>query len=386
MLIQNARIFTMEGAIIENGWLETEGARIKALGSMETVPVIAGEVFDAKGGSLLPGLVDAHTHLGMWEDSLGFEGDDGNEKTDPSTPHLSAVDAINPMDRCFAEALEAGVTTVVTGPGSANPISGQLIAMKTAGRRIDDMLLKAPIAIKFALGENPKTVYHDREEAPTTRMATAAIIREQLLKAMRYRQKLLACRDDEELDEPEFDYKCEALLPLLAGEVQAHFHAHRADDIFTALRIAKEFELDAVIVHATEGHLIAEELAAENAKVLSGPFLCDRSKPELKNQTPSAPGLMEKAGLHPALITDHPVIPTQYLLLCAALAVREGMEPDAALRAITIRPAEILHLEDRVGSLKVGKDADLVLFDRNPLDFYAKVAFVMVNGRRIKNP
>lgn len=384
MLIQNARIFTMEGAVIENGWLETEEGRIKALGSMDTVPAAAGEIFDAKGGSLLPGMIDAHTHLGMWEDSLGFEGDDGNEKTDPTTPHLNAVDAVNPMDRCFTEAREAGVTTVVTGPGSANPVSGQLIAMKTAGRRIDDMLLKAPIAIKFALGENPKTVYHDRDETPTTRMATAAIIREQLLKAMRYRQKLLACREDEELDEPEFDYKCEALLPLLAGEIQAHFHAHRADDIFTALRIAKEFELDAVIVHATEGHLIAEELAADHAKVLSGPFLCDRCKPELKNQTPRTPGLMTKAGLYPAIITDHPVIPLQYLPLCAALAVREGMEREDALRAITIRPAQILHLENRVGSLKAGKDADLVVFNGDPLDFQAKTAFVAVNGRRVR--
>ncbi|MFT8887248.1 MAG: amidohydrolase [Ethanoligenens sp.] len=384
MLIQNARVFTMEGALIEHGWLETEGNRIKALGAMDTVPVTTGEVFDAKGGSLLPGLVDAHTHLGMWEDSLGFEGDDGNEKTDPSTPHLSAVDAVNPLDRCFSEAREAGVTTVVTGPGSANPVSGQLIAMKTAGRRIDDMLLKAPIAIKFALGENPKTVYHDRDETPTTRMATAAIIREQLLKTMRYRQKLLACRENEELEEPEFDYKCEALLPLFSGEVQAHFHAHRADDIFTALRIAKEFELDAVIVHATEGHLIAEELAAGQVKVLSGPFLCDRSKPELKNQTPTTPGQLVKAGLFPALITDHPVIPTQYLTLCAALAVREGMDRAAALRAITIRPAEILHLEDRVGSLRVGKDADLVVFDGDPLDFYAHTTFVAVNGKRVK--
>lgn len=384
MLIKNARVFTMEGAVIENGWLETEGGRIKALGEMGNVPPAEGEVYDARGGCLLPGLVDAHTHLGMWEDSLGFEGDDGNEKTDPSTPHLSAVDAINPLDRCFEEAREAGVTTVVTGPGSANPISGQLIAMKTAGRRIDDMLLKAPLAIKFALGENPKTVYHDRDELPTTRMATAAVIREQLLKTVRYRQKLLACRDNEELEEPEFDYKCEALLPLFSGEAQAHFHAHRADDIFTALRIANEFELDAVIIHATDGHLIAEELAAEHAKVLSGPFLCDRSKPELKNQTPRSPGLMAEKGIFPALITDHPVIPVQYLTLCAALAAREGMERGAALRAITIRPAEILHLEERVGSLRVGKDADLAVFDGDPLDFYAHTIFVAVNGRRVK--
>ena len=208
-------------------------------------------------------------------------------------------------------------------------------------------------------------------------------MREQLLKAQRYQQRLQACEENEEIDEPEFDYKCEALLPLLERKIQAHFHAHRADDIFTALRIAKEFNLDAVIIHTTEGHLITKELLAEQAKVLSGPFLCDRSKPELKNQTPRSPGLMANAGLVPAIITDHPVVPTQYLPLCAALAVREGMTEEDALRAITIVPAQILRLENRVGSLRVGKDADLVVWDRNPLDLFAKAKFVMIDGHRV---
>lgn len=384
MQIINAKIITMEGQIIESGWLSTWEGKIKALGPMSGAPEPEGEVFDAQGGVLTPGLVDAHTHLGMFEDGLGFEGDDANEETDPATPQLSAVDAVNPRDRCFTEAREAGVTAVVTGPGSTNPVGGQLIAMKTAGGRVDDMLLKAPLAIKFALGENPKMAYHGREESPYTRMATAAVIREQLFKAVRYRDRLRESRESEDVDEPDFDYKCEALLPLLDQTVQAHFHAHRADDVFTALRIAREFDLDAVIIHATEGHLIAGELAEVHARVLSGPFLCDRSKPELKNQTPASPGLMAKAGVAPAIITDHPVIPIQYLNVCAALAVREGMAREDALCAITLRPAQILRLDGRIGSLRPGKDADLVVWSADPLDFYAKVQFAAVDGRRVK--
>ena len=385
MLIQNARMITMEGRIIENGWLRTEQDKIASLGDMRDVPAAPeGDIFDAQGGVMLPGLIDAHTHLGMWEDGLGFEGDDGNEETDPATPQLSALDAVNPLDRCFDEALAAGVTTVVTGPGSANPIGGQLIAVKTYGRRIDSMLLRAPLAVKFALGENPKGVYHEKDQTPVTRMATAAIIRDQLLKAQRYRLRLEQAASDEDAEEPDFDYKCEALLPLLRGEIQAHFHAHRADDIFTAMRIAKEFHLDYVLVHCTEGHLIAQELNDEGAKVLSGPFLCDRSKPELRNLTPRSPGLMSAAGIEPALITDHPVIPEQYLPLCAALAVREGMDRMAALRAVTINPARILRLDGRVGSLRPGKDADVVVFDGDPLSLETHVRLVAVNGRRVK--
>lgn len=384
MRIVNARILTMEDRILENGWMRTAGGRIESLGDMREAPAGQGEeTFDAEGGWLLPGLIDAHTHLGMWEDSLGFEGDDGNEQTDPATPQLSAVDAVNPMDRCFGEALSAGVTTVMTGPGSANPVGGQLIILKTSGRRVDDMVLRAPAAIKFALGENPKTSYHERDETPVTRMATAAIIREQLLKARRYREKMQRAAEDED-DEPDFDFKCESLLPLLDGKIQAHFHAHRADDIFTAIRIAKEFHLDYVLVHGTDGHLIADELAREGAKVLSGPILSDRSKPELHNLTPKCPGVLSKAGLEPALITDHPVIPAQYLPLCAGLAAREGMDPDAALRAITINPARILRVDGRVGSLRPGKDADFVIFDRCPLELAARVKLVAVDGKRVR--
>jgi imidazolonepropionase-like amidohydrolase len=384
LLIINARIYTIENGIIENGWLETNDDRIRAFGKMQDVPQTAGESLDAKGGILMPGLIDAHTHLGMWEDGLGFEGDDGNEETDPSTPHLSALDAINPLDRCFEEALSAGVTTVVTGPGSANPIGGQLVAIKTYGKRIDDMVIKNPIAIKFALGENPKMSYHAKNETPVTRMGTAAIIREQLYKAQKYMQKLEDAVLDDELEEPEFDYKCEALIPLLKREIQAHFHAHRADDIFTAIRIGKEFSLDYAIIHCTEGHLIAEELLKDNVKIFSGPYLCDRCKPELRNQTPQTAGLLSAAGIEPAIITDHPVVPAQYLTLCAALAVKHGLGYEAALRAITIIPAKLLGLDKDLGSLVPGKIADLVLFDGDPLSLMTNVIFVMVGGRRVK--
>ena len=377
MLIKNVKIMTMENETIENGWLLTHGKAIADFGPMETMPLPGGDVFDGKGGVLLPGLVDAHTHL-------GFEGDDGNEDTDPSTPQLRALDAINPMDRCFEDARLAGVTTIVTGPGSANAVGGMMAALKTSGRRIDDMLINGSVSMKFALGENPKTVYHGKNEAPVTRMATAAIIREQLAKAAKYAEKLREAAVDEEADKPDYDAKCEALLPVLDGSVQAHFHAHRADDIFTAIRISKEFHLNYVIIHCTEGHLIARELAKENARVLSGPFLCDRCKPELKNQTPASAGLMSAAGLSPSLITDHPVVPIQYLSLCAGLAVKAGMKYGDALRAITINPARTLGLSDKIGSIKKGKDADFAVYDGDPLAIATNTVFVSINGERVK--
>ena len=234
------------------------------------------------------------------------------------------------MENCFREALEGGVTTVVTGPGSANPISGQLAAIKTYGNCIDRMIVKAPLAIKMALGENPKSVYHDKSQTPVTRMATAALIREQLYKAKQYLEDKKRALEDEDSTPPEHDLKCEALIPALKKEIQVHFHAHRADDIFTAIRLAKEFDLDYVIVHGTEGHLIVDELKEEQVRILSGPFLSDRSKPELKNLTPSCPGILMKHGIQTAIITDHPVIPLQYLTLAAGLAVREGADYDAA--------------------------------------------------------
>lgn len=384
MKLKNAVLHTMEGIDYENGWMTVENGVITGLGPMGICPQQPGEEWlDLDGAHIYPGFIDAHTHLGMWEDGLTFEGDDGNEETDPITPQLRAIDALNPMDRCFREALESGVTTVITGPGSANPIGGQLAAIKTAGRCIDKMIVKAPVAMKMALGENPKTVYHGKNQTPVTRMATAALIREQLRKAERYLDDTERALAEEDFDPPEYDIKCEALLPLLRREIPAHIHCHRADDIFTAIRIAEEFQLDYVIVHGTEGHLITEELAEKKARVLSGPIFCDRSKPELRNLTPACPGKLTEAGIQTALITDHPVIPIQYLPLCAGLAVREGMDPEMALRAITIEPARICGLDDRLGSLAVGKDADFSVFRQNPLTIAAKPEKVFVGGREI---
>jgi imidazolonepropionase-like amidohydrolase len=381
MLIIHAKIHTMAGRTIEDGSVRINGSAFESVVDGLLAAEKDEQVLDAKGADVYPGFVDAHTHLGMWEDAMTFEGDDGNEETDPVAPQLRAIDAVNPMDRCFSEAVAAGVTSVVTGPGSANPIGGQLAALKTYGRRIDDMVLKAPVAIKMALGENPKTVYHGKNESPSTRMATAALIREQLFKAKRYQEGLERSRTDKDADPPEYDMKCESLLPALRGETEVHFHAHRADDIYTAIRIAKEFHLNYVIVHGTEGHLITEDLKAEHARVLSGPFFTDRCKPELKNQTPACPGILSSHGILTAIITDHPVIPIQYLPMCAALAVREGMDHEEALKAITINPAKICGLDSRIGSIERGKDADLVIFREDPLSLTAKPEMVIVGGR-----
>lgn len=395
MLYINAKIYTMESAgVIERGFLQTRGGKIAAVGPMEALnsivsgskdaPLDEEKTVDCSGLLMFPGFIDGHTHLGMWGDAMGFEGDDGNEETDPVTPHLRALDSVNPMDRCFTEAWQAGVTTVVTGPGSANAIGGQMLAMKTYGRQVDRMVIAAPLAIKMALGENPKTVYHDKNQAPNTRMATVSVIRESLFKAKRYLEdKRKAEESPEEYDPPEWDMKCESLLPLLEGKMKAHIHCHRADDIFTAVRLAREFGFGYVLVHATEGGMIAEELAGEGAPVFSGPYLCDRCKPELKNLSPATPGVLAAAGVPTSLVTDHPELPVQYLPLCAGLAVREGMAWEDALRAITIHPAAACGLDSRVGSLRPGKDADFVLFAENPLSLTARPVMVVLEGRRI---
>lgn len=384
MLIVNGRVITMEGPIYDPGYVLLDGKKVLACGPMSEAPADGGERLDAEGGSVTPGLIDAHCHLGMYENGLGFEGDDTNEDTDPATPQLRAIDGVNPMDKCFEEALSCGITAVLTGPGSANPIGGQMAAIKTFGRRIDDMILLAPAGIKFALGENPKSVYHDKEEGPVTRMATAAIIRENLLKAQEYLRKQEEAKEDEDAEEPDFDFKLESLLPLLRGEITAHFHAHRADDIFTAIRIAKEFHLKYVIIHGTEGHLIADILAAEGASVVVGPLLTDRSKPELVNQSLAAPGALISAGVRTAICTDHPETPLQYLSLCAAMAVKYGLTEQDALAAITINAAKIAGLDRRIGSIAPGKDGDLVVFSGAPLSMESRVRAVFVNGRQVR--
>lgn len=386
LLVKNARLLTMAGREFQNGYVAADEGKITALGDdaaeLKKLEAECNEVIDAKGNYVVPGFVDAHCHVGMCEDSVGFEGDDGNEMTDPVTPHLRAIDAIYHADRAFQEALEGGVTTVVTGPGSANVIGGQFAALKTFGRRVEDMLIREPVAMKVAFGENPKSVYHEKRQSPMTRMATAAILRESLMKAKEYQQMLDDYeRDSENYDKPDFDMKLEALLKVLKGEIPLKAHAHRADDILTAIRIAKEFGVRITIEHCTEGHLITDILREENINVITGPFLTDRSKIELKNQSIKAPGIISKAGIKTAIMTDHPCTPVQYLPLCAAVAVKEGMDEEEALKAITINAAEITGISDRVGSLETGKDADMVIMDGHPLELRSRVLYTIINGQ-----
>ena len=369
MILMNGYIHPVDTPDIPNGFVAFADGKITAVGPMEQMPDLqCGEVIDLQGAHVCPGFIDAHCHLGLFGSGLGFEADDGNESTDPVTPHLRALDAVNPLDRYFAEARAAGVTTVLTCPGSANPVSGQGLILKTAGRWVDEMIVMAPACMKFALGENPKTVYNDRKESPVTRMATAALIRENLSKAAEYQAKKLEAESDPEDDGPEYDAKMEALLPVLSGQLPAHFHAHRADDIATALRISREFGLKPVIVHATEGHLIPDLLEQEKVSVITGPCLTDRSKPELTHLTLENSAILARKTAA-AVCTDHPVTPIQYLPQCAAMAVRGGMSEQDALASITLTAAEILGVSDRVGSLTPGKDADLAIFEQHPFDW-----------------
>ncbi len=395
LLIKNGKIFTMAGKTYENGYILIDKGKIIETGNGSWEPGSRTcqseadkscdssqlKIIDAKGRYVLPGFIDAHCHVGMWEDAVGFEGADGNEMTDPVTPHLRAIDGVYYKDRSFAEALEYGVTTAVTGPGSANVIGGQFAALKTYGNRLEDMILKEPVAMKVAFGENPKTVYGGNKKSPMTRMATAAILRENLIKARQYKQKLEDYyKDKEKNQKPDFDMKMEALLMVLNGEIPLKAHAHRADDILTAIRIAKEFNLKITLEHCTEGHLIKDILLEEGIPVVIGPSLSDRSKIELRNQSLKTPGILSKAGVKVAIMTDHPVIPLKYLGLCAAMAVKEGMPEEDALKAITINAAEIAGISDRVGSIEAGKDADIVIFSGHPFEFRSKVDMTIING------
>ncbi|MEG2204055.1 MAG: amidohydrolase [Oscillospiraceae bacterium] len=382
MLITNVTVHTISNGVIENGFIEAKNGKITRVGPMSALGALdAGEEREDFPGMLaIPGLIDAHSHLGMFGDGLGCEGDDGNEIADPVTPQLRAIDGLNPLDRCFSEALDYGITTVVTGPGSANAISGQSVALKTAGCCVDDMLLVPALAMKMALGENPKGTYAPRSQSPTTRMATAALIREQLCRAKRYMEDLerVQLDEDDELEPPEYDAKSEALLPVLRGELPVHIHAHRADDIFTAVRLAKEFSFRCVIIHGTEGHLVAERLAECHVPVICGPLLGSRSKPELIAATRKTPAVLAQYGIPVAICTDHPELPQECLMLSAAIAHRAGLGRDAALRAVTLTAAEICGLERRVGSLEPGKDADVVLYERE------KPIAVFLDGKRVR--
>ena len=339
------------------------------------------EVVDAAGLQVYPGFVDAHCHIGTDGYGMGFEGQDYNEMGDIVSPQLRGIDSINPMDPTFAMAAQAGVTCVATGPGSANVLGGTFVAMKTVGTRVDNMIVKNPIAMKCAFGENPKRCYKDKGNY--ARMSTASKLREMLFKAQDYKARKEAAGDDP-AKKPAFDMKLEALLPVLNHEIPLKAHAHRADDIFTAIRIAKEFDLDVTLEHVTEGHLIVDELVKEDLPLAVGPSLGHASKIELLHKSFKTPGILANAGCRVSIITDSPVIPEQYLALCAGLAVKDGMKPFDALQAITINPAKHMGVADRVGSLEVGKDADIVLSEGCPFESSNEIAAVYVNGVKVE--
>lgn len=382
MKIYNVKIFTMNKArsVIEKGWVEITEGKITAV--CEGTPASFEDVdIDGGGAALYPGFIDAHTHVGLTTNGVGIESEDFNEESEPCSAQLRVIDAINPFDESFEKARNAGITSVLISPGSMNPVAGDIVAVSTDGRRIDNMLLRR-VGIKFALGENPKMTYMNRDETPCTRMAIAAMIREALLKAQRYMADKEAAESESDL--PELDPKSEALIPLLRGELKAHFHCHRADDIFTALRISREFGLDYVLIHCTDGHLIAGELALENASAVVGPIICDPCKPELANITPKNAGLLAQHGVKTAICTDHSETPIEYLPLTVGIAVKNGMTFMQALEAVTINAAEIGGIADLAGSIEAGKRADMVIFEGSPFEVMSEPKLVMINGTLIK--
>ena len=377
LLIKNGYVKTMAGADIPGGnILIDDFGKIAAIGQELEIPE-GTQVIDAGGKLVTPGCVDAHCHIGLHNEAMGWEGMDYNEIVDPVTPQMRAIDSINPMDESFALALQGGVTTACTGPGSANVVGGTFVAIKLYGKRVDKMIVKNPIAMKCAFGENPKRCYgHQAKRAPMTRMGTAAVLRELLFKTQRY------LADKEAGKNPAFDMKLEAMISVIKGELPLKAHAHRADDILTSIRIAKEFGVKLTLDHCTDGSLIADELAEEGYPAFVGPSLGSKSKIELINKSFTTPSELTKAGVKVSIITDAPVIPLQYLPMCAALAANSGLDKEDAWKAITINPAESIGIADRVGSLEVGKDADIVIWTANPMTTVgAESCVTIVDGK-----
>ncbi|GFZ81951.1 amidohydrolase [Nesterenkonia alkaliphila] len=372
-IVENAHIVPVTGEPFDGALVVTEG-KIAKLGPTAKAPR-DHERIDAAGAWLLPGFVDAHVHLGVHEQGEGWAGADFNETTDPVTAAVRAIDAINPMDIGFDDALAHGVTTVNVNPGSANPIGGLTVAMKTHGAIVDDMVLRAPSGLKAALGENPKRVYGEQKKTPSTRLGTAFTIRKAFSEAREW-----AAKDSKDRAA---DLVSEALAKVLAREIPWRQHCHRADDIATAIRIADEFGYELVLDHGTEAHKLADRIAERGIPVLYGPMMVSRSKVEVRERSPKAPGILAKAGVKVSIITDHPVVPIDFLVNQAALAAKEGMDPQEALRAITINPAEVLGVADRIGSLEQGKDADLVLWEGDPLDTRNRALRTWIEGREV---
>lgn len=381
LCIKNGLIYTMTQKEPIKGDVLIEDGKIRGIGADLEIPE-GTEVIDAEGLEVYPGFVEAHCHTGLDGYGIGYEGRDYCELNNLVTPQLRAIDGINPFDPCFQHAREAGVTCIGTGPGSADVLGGTFAAVKTAGKRIDKMVVKYPVAMKCAFGENPKNCYQDKGD--TSRMTTAALLRNELFKAKAYMEKKEAAGDDVQ-KQPEFNLKLESLIPVLKKEIPLKAHAHQANDIFTALRIAKEFGLDITLEHVTEGHMIADELAGEHVPMAVGPTLTHATKFELQNKSWTTPGVLASMGCQVSIITDAPVIPQEYLPLCAGLAVKAGMDEFDALKAITINPAKHLGVEDRVGSLEVGKDGDIVVMSGSPLKVESLVKWVVIDGVVVYN-
>lgn len=373
MLIRNGLLFTMEQEQPQHADMLIEDGKIEKIAPSIAVKDHV-EVFDAKGMQVFPGFIDAHSHIGIAQEKETIQGDITNEGTNPITPCMRAIDAINPMDSAFHNAIATGITGVMVGPGSANPIGGQFAFIKTDGRRIDDMIVLAPAAIKIAFGENPMTNYGTNGNMPSTRMAIASLIREELFRAQQY----FANGDS---SQPGFTMEC--YRDLFEGKIPLKAHVHRADDIFTAIRIAKEFGLGLTLDHCTEGHLIAEEIAESGYPAIVGPTLASRTKDEVSQSDFKTPGVLQQAGVLVALTTDHPVSRIQHLPLCAGLAAKEGWDEWHALRAITIDAARICRVDHRLGSLTPGKDADFVIWDGNPLEITSSVKATFIDGRQV---
>lgn len=391
MIEKNAKKGGIPMICIKNGTLHTavskdtfiadiliDGGKIVKIG--KDLSAEGAEVIDATGLQVYPGFVEAHCHIGLDGYGIGYEGHDYNEMNDPVTPQVQAIDGINPFDPCMKMAAKAGVTCFATGPGSSNALGGTFAAIKPVGTRVDNMIVKFPIAMKCAFGENPKRCY--QKQGISSRMTNAAKIREALNKAKVYKAKIEAAGDDAS-KLPAYDQKSEALIPVLNHEIPLKAHAHQANDIFTAIRIAKEFGVGLTLEHVTEGHMIVDELAKENLPLAVGPTFGHASKFELQNKTWETPGILAKAGCHVSIITDAPVTPLHYLPLCAGLAIKAGMDEYEALRAVTINPAEHIGVADRVGSLEEGKDADVVIVDGCPFDVTGVIKHVLINGEEV---
>lgn len=377
MVIINGKIITMEEETIECGYVRISEGKIAEIGTMEAYGEEKGveDIIDVKGAWVMPGLIEAHAHIGISEEKWGVIADDCNEGTNPVTPYLRAIDAINPMDPAFHEAIGAGITSVMAGPGSANVVGGQFAFIKTQGRCVDNMIVKHPAAMKIAFGENPKTAYGDRDMYPSTRMGTAALLRQTIFESVQYWEK----KKRGELHELDFEKEC--WIPVLKKEIPLKAHAHRADDILTAIRIAKEYGLDMTIDHGTESHLITDEVKKSGFPVIVGPDLTSRSKLEVQNMNFKTNRILHEAGVLFAITTDHPVTMIQYLPLCAGLAVKQGLPMEEGLKAITINAAKICKVDDKVGSLKIGKDADIAVFTGNPMEVFTETLYTIINGK-----